>query len=145
MDLLKLIALDADDLAIVSAHVQDAVAKVGDIAFFPAQKRFVLPLHRFAWEIEAGRFRKPHNERRNSFLHFDRVLSVKATGIDREKAKDVLSLLAISFAPGEEPAGIIELVFAADAAIRLEVEVIEARLADLGGAWGASSRPDHKV
>lgn len=145
MDLLKLIALDADDLAIISAHVQDAVAKVGDLAYLPAQKRFVLPCNRFVWEIEAGRFRKPHNERRNSVLHFERVLSVQASGIDRSKPGDVLSLLAIRFEPNDEPAGFIDLVFAAGAAVRLQVEVIEARLADLGGAWEASSRPAHGV
>lgn len=145
MDPLKLIALDEEDLAIISAHAQDAVAKVGELAFRPAEKRFVMPVNRFVWEIEAGRFRKPRNERRNSVLHFERVLTAKATGIDPVSKKDVLSLLAIRFEPGEVPSGTIELVFAADAAIRLEVEVIEARLADLGGAWQAASRPDHKV
>jgi len=145
MDLLKLIALDADDLAIVSAHVQDAVTKVGDLGYQPGEKRFVVPLYRFVWEIGAGLFRKPHNERRNSVLHFERVLSVKATGIDRDRKNEVLSLLAIRFEPGDAPAGFIDLVFAGNAAIRLEVEVVEALLADLGGAWEATSRPDHKV
>lgn len=145
MDPLKLIALDEEDLAIISAHAQDAVAKVGELAFTPAEKRFVMPVNRFVWEIEAGRFRKPRNERRNSVLHFERVLAAKASGIDPASKDDVLSLLAIRFEPGEAPGGTIELVFAADAAIRLEVEVIEARLADLGGAWQAASRPDHKV
>jgi hypothetical protein len=145
MDLLKLIAFDADDLAIVSAHVQDAITKIGDLGYKPAEKRFVLPLHRFVWEIEAGRFRKPHNERRNSVLHFERVLSVKTAGIDQSKKNEVLSLLAIGFEAGDLPAGAIELVFAGGAAIRLDVEVVEARLADLGGAWEASSRPSHKV
>jgi len=145
MDLLKLIAFDADDLAIVSAHVQDAISKIGDLEYMPAEKRFVLPLHRFVWEIEAGRFRKPHNERRNSVLHFERVLAVKTIGIDQTKKNDVLSLLAVRFEPGDLPAGTIELIFAGNAAIRLDVEVVEARLADLGGAWEASSRPSHQV
>lgn len=145
MDLLKLIALDADDLAVVSAHVQDAVAKVGDLTYQPGDKRFVAPLHRFAWEIDAGRFRKPHNERRNSVLHFDGVTGVKIAGIDRNKKQDVLSLLAIQFEPGDAPGGIIELLFAGGGAIRLDVDYVEARLTDLGGAWEASSRPKHRV
>jgi urease beta subunit len=145
MDLLKLIALDADDLAVVSAHVQDAVTKIGDLSYSPAEKRFVLPLHRFVWEIEAGRFRRPHNERRNSALHFERVLAVQTAGIDQSNKNDVLSLLAVRFEPGELPTGTVELVFSGNAAIRLDVEVVEARLADLGGAWEASSRPSHKV
>ncbi len=144
MDLLKLIALDADDLAIVSAHVQDAVTKVGDLAYQAAEKRFVVPMHRFVWEIDAGKFRKPHNERRNSVLHFERVLGARTIGIDRNKKNDVLELLAVRFEPAAEPAGTIELTFAGGGAIRLDVEVIEARLADLGGAWEASSRPRHR-
>jgi hypothetical protein len=145
MNLLKLIALDSDDLAIISAHVQDAVTKVGDIGFKPAEKRFVLPMNRFVWEAETARFTKPHNERRNSVLDFSRVLSVKASGIDRNKKQDVLSLLAIQFEEGDKPAGHVDLLFSGGSAIRLEVECVEARLADLGGAWEAASRPDHKV
>lgn len=145
MDLLKLIALDADDLAIVSAHVQDAVTKVGDMKYEAAARRFVVPLHRFVWEIEAGRFRKPHNERRNSVLHFQGVSAAKATGIDPARKQDVLSLLAVRFEAGAAPAGAIELVFSGGAAIRLDVEFVEAQLADLGGAWEASSRPRHGV
>lgn len=142
MDSLKLIALDEQDLGIVSACVQDAVMKVGDLEFLPAAKRFVMPMNRFAWEKKSSFFRQ-HNERRKSVLHFDRVLGAKLSGISRDKPDEVLSLLAISFVPFSEPAGIVELIFAGDGAIMLEVECIEARLADVGGAWEAASRPRH--
>lgn len=142
MDDLKLIALDDQDLGIISACVQDAVMKVGDLEFLPAAKRFVLPMNRFAWEKKSSFFRQ-HNERRQSVLHFDRVLGAKLSGISRDKPGEVLSLLAISFVPLSEPAGIVELIFAGDCAIMLEVECIEARLADLGGVWEAASRPTH--
>lgn len=145
MDLLKLIALDADDLSIISAHVQDAVTKIGDIKYEPKAKRLILPLHRFVWEIEAGKFRKPHNERRNTVLHFEGVRGVKAAAIDRNKPQDVLELLALTFEPGEAPGGAVILSFAANATLRLEVDYVEARLTDLGGAWEASSRPRHQV
>lgn len=145
MDLLKLIALDADDLAVISAHVQDAVAKIGELTYQPAVRRFIAPMHRFVWEIEAGRFQKPHNERRNCVLHFDGVRAVKASGIDPSAKKDVLSLLAVRFEPGDAPAGAIDLLFSGGGAIRLEVDYVEARLTDLGGAWEASSRPKHQV
>ncbi len=145
MDLLKLIALDADDLAIVSAHVQDAVTKVGELRLEPAARRFLLPLNRFCWEIEAGRFRKPHNERRNSVLHFEGVRGVRTAGVDRGKTQDVLELLAVTFEPGEAPGGAVELVFAGGAAVRLDVDYVEARLTDLGGAWEAIARPKHRV
>ncbi|MBU0584828.1 MAG: DUF2948 family protein [Alphaproteobacteria bacterium] len=142
MKQLKLVALDEEDLKIVSAHVQDGVLKVGDLEFLPASKLFVLPMYRFAWEA-APTSRKAQPERRNSVLHFSRVLSVKLSGIARDKPEDVLSLLAVLFTAGDEPAGTVDLVFSGGAAIRLKVECIEARLADLGGAWEAESRPEH--
>jgi hypothetical protein len=142
MDALKLIALDEQDLGIISACVQDAVMKVGDLEFLPAAKRFVIPMNRFAWEKKSSFFRR-HNERRQSVLHFDRVLGAKLSGISRNKPDEVLSLLAISFVPLSGPAGIVELIFAGDGAVMLEVECIEARLADLGSAWEAASRPAH--
>lgn len=141
---LKLIALDADDLKIVSAHVQDAVLKAGDIQYHPGRKCLILAINRFAWETAKGVLRQ-HNERRNAVLHFDRVTSVQSTGIPRGRPDEVLSLLAATFVPGEEPAGVVELVFAGGGIIRADVECIEARLSDLGGAWQASSRPVHKV
>lgn len=143
MDLLKLLALDDEDLKIVSAHVQDAVLKVSDLDFISATKKFVVPMHRFAWEKQAS-LARPQPERRNSMLHFDRVLSAKLSGISRDKPDDVLSLLAVIFEATDAPAGTIDLLFAGGGTIRLDVECIEARLADLGGAWSASSCPTHK-
>ncbi|UCI07313.1 DUF2948 family protein [Mesorhizobium sp. B1-1-8] len=140
---LKLIALDDQDLSIVSAHVQDAVMKVSDLEFLPAAKRFVLTMNRFVWEAKSGFFRQ-HNERRHSILHFDRVLGAKTNGIPRDKPAEVLSLLAISFVAISKPAGIIELVFSGGGTIMLDVECIEARLADIGGSWEATSRPVHR-
>lgn len=143
MNALKLVALDDQDLKIVSAHVQDAVMKVGDLEYLPSAKRFVLPMNRFVWEARSG-FLRQHNERRQSVLHFDRVLGAKSSGIHRNKPAEVLSLLAISFVPLDAPAGIVELIFSGGGTIMLDVECIEARLADIGGAWEASSRPAHK-
>lgn len=141
---LKLVALDEKDLEIVSAHTQDAVMKVGDLVYQPEAKRFVAPMNRFAWEASRGFFRR-RDERRSSVLHFDRVLGVKLSGIDREKPDEVLSLLAIRFEAGEPPAGAIQLIFSGSGTIRLDVECIEARLADLGAAWQAGSRPIHRT
>ncbi len=78
-------------------------------------------------------------------LRFDRVVSASRTGIDLEAAEDVLSLLALRWVAGEAPSGWIELVFAGEAAIRLEVECIEVQLSDLGASWSTASRPDHRV
>lgn len=144
MDLLRLAALDEDDLTIISAHVQDAVAKVGDIDFLASSNKFALPLNRFAWEVKSGWFRR-NQQRRRSLLSFDRVLSVRYTGIDRTKPDEVLSLLALNFIASDAPSGMLSLIFSGGAAIALDVECIEARLADTGGAWEASSRPVHRV
>ena len=121
--MLKLVALDQEDLDVVSAHVQDAVMKVESLDYQRAAKQFVLTMNRFAWETASGGMR-PNNERRQSVLSFARVLAAKAHGIDPRKKEEVLSLLALRFLPGEAPAGIVELVFAGDATIRLEVECI---------------------
>ncbi len=144
MDALKLVALDREDLQIVSAHVQDAVMKVGDLHYTPREKRFVVAMNRYAWEGRGGLFRRKR-ERRNSVLHFDRVLAARTAGIDPARPDEVLSLLAVTFRPGEAPAGIVELAFAGGGTIRLDVECIEARLSDLGAAWQASSTPIHRT
>ena len=144
--MLKLVALDEEDLQVLSAHLQDAVLKVSDLQYLGVEKRFVLTANRFAWEEAKPKFlRKPTYQRRRTTLHFNRVTAAKATGIDRQKQDDVLSLLAIRFIPGEAPTGTIELTFSANAAIRLDVECIEAQLADLGAAWETESLPRHNV
>lgn len=146
MDPLKLAAFDAEDLAVVSAHVQDAVLKVGDIAFMPKEKRFAGVINRFVWEKQPeGSASQKNWERRRSGFHFDRVLSVRSTGIDRSRPDAVLDLLAIAFEPNEEPAGTITLIFAGGGAIALEVECIEAAVRDLGPAWATQCCPEHKL
>lgn len=143
MDLLKLVALDEEDLAILSAHVQDAVLKISDIKWMGRENRFVLAMNRFVWEV-AGEKAKEF-ERRRSVLHFDRVLKVSASRIRQDAAEAVLELLAVRFEGGEAPAGWVELVFAGGGTIRLDVECIEAQLSDLGAAWSTENLPHHDV
>ncbi len=142
MNALKLVALDEQDLRIISAHVQDAVLKVGDLQMHARGRRFILEMNRFVWE-KKRRFFRPVGERRRAVLHFERVRSVKAIGLNRSRPDDVLNLLAIIFEAGEAPSGTIVLTFSGGAALRLEVECIEAQLADLGAAWETPSRPSH--
>lgn len=140
-DRLKLQALDEEDLAVLSAHAQDAVMKVGDLAWLPKERRFALAMNRFVWEKIDGRTQ----ERRRAALSFDRVTAVKACQIRRDRPETVLNLLAIQFEPTEAPGGVVTLVFAGGAAVRLEVECIEAQLADLGAAWAARAMPVHDI
>jgi hypothetical protein len=143
MTLLKLAALDDDDLKVISACVQDSVVKVGEISFKPREKRLVLAVNRFVWEKSSKRLEIP--ERRRSVLHFDRVLNLQSSGIDRKDAGAVLSILALQFTAADAPAGTLEILFAGGATLRLSLECIEAQLADLGPAWAAKTKPKHGV
>ncbi|MCP4071877.1 MAG: DUF2948 family protein [Hyphomicrobiales bacterium] len=142
MERLKLIALDKEDLGILSTYCQDAVAKIGDLQYLPAQRRFVVVMNRYVWEVD-GKNRTP--ERRRSVLHFNQIDSVKIASIDQQKRDEVLSLLAVTFEPEELPAGKLHLVFSGGATIRMEVECIEVQLSDMDAAWKAKSQPAHDM
>ena len=139
---LKLLALDDEDLAVVSAHMQDAVFKCGDLHYWPAKNQFAIAANRFAWEeTEAGS--KPF-ERRRAALVFKQVRGVKSAGFDRTNEESVHALLAVTYEKdGEGPEGAIELVLAGGGSILLDVECIEVQLADTGGAWETKLKPRH--
>ncbi len=138
---LRLIAFDAEDLEVVSAHLQDALVRVGDMAWLPEQNRFVLGLSRFDWvSAEAGQC-----ERAVAALEFQRVRTVRQNGVPQREPNTVLNLLAIAFESGESPSGHIILTFSGGAALRLDVECLEAHLTDLGPRWTAKSRPGHAL
>ena len=140
---LKLIALDKDDIEIVSAHLQDAVVKVGDIVWLPAEKRLVLGLNRFDWEAcgEAS----PCYQRRRTALRFERVLAFRCRKVSQAAKDEVLNLLAVEYAETDAPSGTVTLIFSGGAALRLEVECLECELADLGPTWTAAARPAHAI
>lgn len=140
---LKLLALDGEDLEVISAHLQDAVIRVGDLAFAKAEQKFVTLMNRFAWEDEKSGPRT--GVRKRAALHFDRVLAARFSGIDMNAEEGVLELLSVGFTAKDDPAGTIELSFAGGGTIQLDVECIEARLKDLGAAWGAKNRPAHTL
>jgi len=150
MDLLKLIALDSDDIQVVSAHLQDALVRTGDIHWRPKENRVVVGLNRFDWEAAVGQDNgqdngpEPGFRRCQSVLRFERVLSCKCRNVDCAAGKsEALNLLAVEFAETNAPGGTITLIFSGGVALRLEVECLEAELADLGPAWGAEICPDH--
>lgn len=142
MDLLKLAALDAQDLDVLSAHLQDAVLTVGDLSYLSGEQRFIATLNRFVWEKGTD---GPQNtgERRRAALHFDRVTGVRSSHIRRNAPEAVLSLLAIRFTATEDPSGTVDLVFSGGGTVRLDVECIEAQLSDLGPAWQSRATPRH--
>jgi hypothetical protein len=139
MDLLKLVALDAEDLAIISTHLQDAVLRVGDIVFLPKERRFAIEVRRFDWE--AGFDQPP--QRRLTCMHFGQVTGVRVRGIDQTKKDSILNLLAISFEETDAPSGTATLIFAEGGAIQIDVECVELQMKDVGPVWAADSRPVH--
>lgn len=141
MDPLKLVALDRDDLEVVSAHLQDAAVKVSDIVWLPHEKRLVIGLDRFDWIAANGV--QPEFRRCRTALRFERVFSCKCRSVSPADKDAVLTLLAIDFVDQNSPGGIIILTFTSGAALRLEVECLEVEIADLGPTWAASECPAH--
>jgi hypothetical protein len=140
---LKLIALDEEDLAVVSSLLQDAVVRVADMTYVAAQKRFAAVLNRFDWEKAAREAGSKNYRRQRTALRFDRVFGAQLKNVKPSGGDRVLSLLAVSFEPGDLPGGLVTLTFSGDASIQLQVECIEAELKDLGIVWRTHSRPEH--
>jgi len=126
---LKLIAFDADDLAVVSAHVQDARVHPSDIIWHHAEKRLVIGMDRLDWDQTLCGQTEP--QRLISALRFDRVLACKSRNIDLQ-SPDMLDLIGIEFHPDDPPGGCAVLLFGHGGVIRLDVECLECELTDLG-------------
>jgi len=131
---LKLIALDADDLAVISTHVQDARIQPSDVIWRQSEKRLVVGMSRLDWEQTLEGEAEPR--RLVAALRFDRVLACKSRNIDLGAPDKILDLVGIEFHPqggrDEEPGGSALLLFAHGGAIRLDVECLECQLTDLG-------------
>ncbi|HEY9216742.1 MAG TPA: DUF2948 family protein [Phenylobacterium sp.] len=134
---LRLLAQDADDLAIISAALQDAVAKIGDIVFEARSRRLTIAFNRYRWEAGGERIR--------SGLQLGGVLRVQERRLRRGVKDAVVELLALTFDPGEAPGGHVVFSFAGDADLRVEVECIDAVLADVSRPWPTPRTPAHEV
>jgi Protein of unknown function (DUF2948) len=141
MDTVKFVALDKEDLEVVSAHLQDAEIKVADVHWRPAEKRLVLALDRFDWP--AAMAVAPELRRCRAALRFERVLACKCKNVDPTGKDKVLNLLAVEFAEMSPPGGAVTLTFSGGATLRLEVECLEVELADLGPIRVADCCPHH--
>jgi hypothetical protein len=127
---LKLVALDADDLAVISAHVQDARVQTADIIWRQGEKRLVVGMSRLDWEQTLSGETSP--SRLIAALRFDRVLACKSRNIDLAAPPALLELVGIEFHPGEMPSGSAVLMFSHGEALRLDLECLECELTDLG-------------
>lgn len=141
MEPVKFVALDRDDLEVVSAHLQDAVVKVADVMWRPREKRVVIGLNRFDWTAAEGT--QPALRRCRSALRFERVTGCKCRNVDPAGKNAVLNLLAVEFSEDDAPGGVVDLFFSGGGMLRLEVECLECELSDLGPAWPTDMRPVH--
>ena len=137
---LRLLAEDADDLEIISAALQDAVTRIGDITFERRGRRLTIAFNRFRWEAPAGR-----GERVLSGLQLGGVTAVKARNLRLDAKDAVLELLALTFEPAEPPGGRVTFAFADGGDLAAEVECVDAALADLSPPWPAPHKPGHKT
>ena len=137
---LRLTAADGEGVTVLSALLQDAVFPITEMNYAAKRRRFALLLNRFRWEDrDAAEQAKRRYERVQSLLVFQDVLSVKSQGIDRTDADTVLSLLAVTFTPGPDGTGRVDLVLAGDGTIALQVEVLDATLRDVSRPYLAPS------
>lgn len=138
---LRLVAMDADDLAVVSALAQDAVFPITEMQWRPSQRQFAILINRFRWEdAEAAARRGRPVERVQSVLAVSDVLKVQSQGVDRTEKDVILSFLSLSFEPGEDGMGRLVLTLAGDGAIALEVETLEVALQDVTRPYAAPSK-----
>jgi hypothetical protein len=135
---LRLLAEDAEDLAVISAAMQDAVAKVGDITFEPKARRLTVAFNRYRWETGGG-------ARVRSGLQLGGVLKLEARKIRRDAPEAVLEILAMTYEPGEPPGGVVTLSFAGGGDLRATVECVEAVLADVSPPWPTPRKPAHEI
>ena len=141
---LKLIARTEEDLRVVSAHLQDSIVSVADIANLKKNKIFLMQLSRFMWEdVEKGVFRK--NKRIRTILKFENVMNVFSRNINQVKKDKFLDFLAIETNITPDKNYEMKITFAGDAMIRIISEVIEVTLDDQGVAWDTKNKPKHKT
>lgn len=135
---LRLLAEDEADLQVISAALQDAVGKVGDITFDRASRTLTFAVNRYRWETGGG-------ERVRAALQLGSVLQLQSRKVRREAPEAILELLSVTFEPGQSPGGAVILSFAGGGDLRAEVECVDGVLADVSEAWPTRRRPDHKV
>ena len=141
---LKLIAKTEEDLRVVSAHLQDAIVNVSDVANLKKNKIFLMQLNRFMWEdVEKGVFRK--NKRIRTILKFENVIKAHAKNINQSKGNKFLDFLTIETNQMIDNNYEMKIVFAGDSIIKIIAEAIEVTLDDQGEAWDTKNKPKHKL
>ena len=143
VSILKLQASSQEDLRVISAHLQDAIVSVTDIANLKKNRIFLMQLNRFMWEdIEKGVFRK--NKRIRTVLKFENVVKVSSKKIVQKKTSRYLDFLTIETKLFNDKSYEIKIIFSGDSVIKINTEVIDATLDDQGSPWESKMKPKHK-
>ncbi len=150
---LKIIARDAEDLAVVSACLQDALIPLNEMRYLPEERRFIMVANRFRWEraVQGGQEPAPATDasfesdedfgalqRTNAGICIDRVVAVRSRSIDRSRPDDFLSLLSVQLDGNK-----LSFLFAGGGVIQEEIEALALYLSDLGKAWPTQWLPEH--
>jgi hypothetical protein len=141
---LKLIARTDEDLRVISAHLQDSITSIENIANLKKNKIFLMQLNRFMWEdVEKGVFRK--NKRIRTILKFENVIEVNSKNISQKNKDKFLDFLAIESSQMPDKNYEMKLIFSGDSIIKIVSEVIEVTLDDQGEPWDTKNKPKHKT
>jgi hypothetical protein len=149
---LRLRAEDGEDLAVISACLQDGLVAMRDLAYDPGARIFMLVANRFRWEDcypgpNDGAF-----ERTLCAVTFDNVSAAAYRGFHRGEKDRILCLLAMRsgasaaiVSPGLTPSVTIDLDFAGGAKIRLAASALRVRARDFGDPWPTPWQPGHEL
>ena len=139
---LKLNATSEEDLKVISAHLQDSITQVKNIAHLKKNRIFLIQFNRFMWEdIEKGVFRR--NKRVLSVLKFENVTNVYSKNLNQKNIDRFLDFLAIETKILSDKNYEIKLNFAGNILIKLKSEVIECFLEDISDPWETKNKPKH--
>ena len=141
---LKLNAVSQNDLQVMSAHLQDSITQIKNIAHLKKNRIFLIQFNRFMWEdVEKGVFRK--NKRVLSVLKFENVINVYSKNLNQKNKERFLDFLAIESKFLSDKNYEIKLNFAGDILIKLNTEVIECFLEDISDPWETKNKPKHDL
>ena len=129
---MKLNAIDTEELKIIATVLQDGLIEVNDVKYLPSIRTFIVMITRFMWEEKIV---NKTNNRTKAVLVFEDVLAVHSKNIDQMDKAKVLELLTFNFYYNKSKNIEIELLFNNDATIKLETEVVQAKLEDQGDSW----------
>ncbi len=138
---LRLAAHDREDLAVISALLQDSVARLGELAYIVPQKRFAAVFNRYRWEDKS----RGAGQRIRTEVNFRGILDVRTMGLTLNAKEQLVELLAIHTQDSDSGTVHITLIFSGGGAIRLEAECVDCEINDISYPWRASARPSHSA